>query len=94
MYKIPFLLQTKRNVFGKGETTVKLWWLLAVALTMLVAVPSVDAAEDTYTVKRGDTLWKISVRYEIGLSEIINANPQFDNPDLIYPGQMLRIPKL
>ncbi|WP_093193773.1 SafA/ExsA family spore coat assembly protein [Salimicrobium halophilum] len=59
---------------------------------MMVAVPSVDAAEDTYTVKRGDTLWKISVRYEIGLSEIINANPQFENPDLIYPGDEVTIP--
>lgn len=48
--------------------------------------------QDTYTVKPGDTLWKISVRYEIGLSEIIEANPQFTNPNMIYPNQKVNIP--
>ncbi|MDQ0351625.1 putative YkwD family protein/spore coat assembly protein SafA [Alkalibacillus filiformis] len=47
---------------------------------------------DIYTVQPGDTLWKISRTYQIGLSEIINANPQFDNPDLIYPGDDVTIP--
>nr|WP_237417176.1 SafA/ExsA family spore coat assembly protein [Halobacillus litoralis] len=50
------------------------------------------AATDTYTVKSGDTLWKISKKYKIGLREIINANPQFYNPDLIYPGDRVTIP--
>ncbi|SES95909.1 spore coat assembly protein SafA/uncharacterized protein, YkwD family [Salinibacillus kushneri] len=53
---------------------------------------SVSAQTDTYTVQSGDTLWKISVKYEVGLSEIINANPQFSNPDLIYPGDKVTIP--
>ncbi len=47
---------------------------------------------DTYTVKWGDTLWEISQTYKIGLAEIINTNPQFDNPDLIYPGDQVTIP--
>nr|WP_242517949.1 SafA/ExsA family spore coat assembly protein [Halobacillus sp. GSS1] len=51
-----------------------------------------QAATDTYTVKSGDTLWKISKKYKIGLSEIINANPQFNNPDLIYPGDRVTVP--
>ena len=46
----------------------------------------------TYTVKKGDTLWKIAVRYEIGVSELIKANPQFKNPNLIYVGQKVNIP--
>jgi uncharacterized YkwD family protein/spore coat assembly protein SafA len=48
----------------------------------------------TYTVQPGDTLWKIAVRYQVGLSEIIEANPQFPNPHLIYPGQKVNIPIL
>lgn len=48
----------------------------------------------THTVVKGDTLWKIAVKYQIGLSEIISANPQFPNPDLIYPGQTIYIPVL
>jgi uncharacterized YkwD family protein/spore coat assembly protein SafA len=48
--------------------------------------------QTTYEVKWGDTLWKISQRYHIGLSEVIEANPQFENPDLIYPGEKVTIP--
>lgn len=47
---------------------------------------------DKYTVVRGDSMWKISLKYKIGLSEIINANSQIKNPDLIYPGDVLSIP--
>lgn len=50
------------------------------------------AMTDTYTVVKGDSLWKIAVKYQVGLSEIIEANPQFTNPDLIYPGQKVYVP--
>lgn len=49
-------------------------------------------AQSTYTVQRGDTMWKIAARYQVGISEIISANPQVKNPALIYPGQKLTIP--
>ena len=39
-------------------------------------------------------MWKIAVKYEVGLSEIKSANPHIKNPDLIYPGQVLTIPTL
>lgn len=45
-----------------------------------------------YTVQKGDSMWRIAVKYQIGLSEIISANPQVKNPALIYPGQKLNIP--
>ena len=48
----------------------------------------------SYTVKKGDSLWKIAVRYGIGLSEIKSANPQISNYDLIYPGQIIKVPTL
>lgn len=64
-----------------------------VSLVLFVQSPQTTHAQtDTYIVKSGDTLWKISKRYQIGLSEIINANPQFTNPDLIYPGDRVTIP--
>ena len=37
-------------------------------------------------------MWKLAVKYEVGLDEIKKANPQIANPDLIYPGQTLNIP--
>ena len=52
------------------------------------------ASQTTHTVVKGDTMWKIAVRYEAGVSEIIAANPQIADPDRIYPGQRLNIPTL
>ncbi|PPA69052.1 SafA/ExsA family spore coat assembly protein [Jeotgalibacillus proteolyticus] len=51
-------------------------------------------ASSAHTVSSGDTMWKLAVRYEIGVTEIIQANPQIENPDMIYPGQQLTIPSV
>lgn len=59
-------------------------------LVMLLSTQSFAAT--TYTIKSGDTMWKIAVKNQIGLSEIISANPHIKNPALIYPGQKLTIP--
>ncbi len=60
-------------------------------LTALLLIVGASAAT-THTVVRGDSMWKIAVKYEVGLSEIKSANPHIKNPDLIYPGQILNIP--
>jgi uncharacterized YkwD family protein/spore coat assembly protein SafA len=57
-------------------------------------IPAISFAQQVYTVQTGDSMWKISVRYQVGLSEIIAANPQIKNPSLIYPGQKINIPSL
>ena len=44
-----------------------------------------------HTVVRGDTLWGLSRRYGVALNSIIALNPQIRNPNLIYPGQRVRI---
>ena len=64
---------------------------LSVATVVTVFAVSVSAAV-SHTVAPGDTMWKIAVKYQVGLSEIKSANPQIANPDLIYPGQVLNIP--
>ena len=46
-----------------------------------------------YTVKEGDTLWFISRKFSLSLDALIAANPQIKNPDLIFPGQKICIPK-
>lgn len=45
----------------------------------------------TYTVKPGDTLYSISVRYGISLDALIAANPGVDSRNL-QVGRRLRIP--
>lgn len=47
-----------------------------------------------YVVKPGDTLWKIAVRYQLGVWDLIAANPQLKDPQWIYPGQKLKVPLL
>lgn len=43
-----------------------------------------------YKVKSGDTLWQIAKNYETTVQEIANLNG-ISNPDLIFPGQILKI---
>lgn len=63
-------------------------------LAFLVANHSDAQSMDSYTVQSGDTMWKIAVKYQIGVQEIINANTQVQNPNMIYPMQKLNIPNL
>jgi LysM repeat protein len=73
----------------------------------VAAAPAVQKAEslstgeqvkfDTYTVKRGDTLWdiagvKLGDNKKWPLLFALNKD-QIKNPDLIYPGQVLTIPQ-
>jgi spore coat assembly protein SafA len=46
----------------------------------------------TYVVQYGDTLRKIADRFGFGLGDLIAANPQIPNPNLIYPGQVIYLP--
>lgn len=63
--------------------------LLCAACTL-----SASAASLSHTVVKGDTMWKLAVKYETGTQEIIDANPHVSNPNLIYPSQILTIPQL
>lgn len=62
------------------------------AISVAILLSSVASAEVSHTVKSGDTMWKIAVKYQVGLSEIINENPHISNPALIYPGDIIKIP--
>ncbi len=66
--------------------------VLIVAIQIASAFPSHAASMATHTVVSGDSMWKIAVKYQVGLSEIKSANPHIINPELIYPGQVLKIP--
>lgn len=66
----------------------------ALCLVMIWVILPLNALAVTHTVVKGDSMWKIAVQYEVGLSEIKSANPQIANPNLIYPGQVLTIPTI
>ncbi|NLI58910.1 MAG: SafA/ExsA family spore coat assembly protein [Clostridium sp.] len=68
--------------------------IVLILLFILMLSSNVFAQPIQYTVVPGDSLWKIAVKYQIGLSEIISANPQIKNPSLIYPGQKITVPNI
>ncbi|NLV49342.1 MAG: SafA/ExsA family spore coat assembly protein [Clostridiales bacterium] len=68
--------------------------IIILALALFVCPLRAFAQSGTHTVVQGDTMWKIAVRYQIGVSELIRANPQISNPSLIYPGQKINIPSI
>ena len=59
-------------------------------------VGSAEAESQMYTVQKGDSLSKIAKHFygdAMKYPVIFDANrPMLENPDLIYPGQVLRIP--
>lgn len=68
--------------------------LIVTILSAAILSTAVFAQSKTHTVVPGDSLWKIAVKYEIGISELIAANPQIKNPSLIYPGDKINIPNI
>ncbi|OIJ13285.1 hypothetical protein BKP37_12360 [Anaerobacillus alkalilacustris] len=64
-------------------------------LFFFIFIPSDSFAEGntkTYIVQPGNSLWNISLLFDVGLTELLELNPQISNPNLIYPNQRLKIP--
>ena len=59
----------------------------------LEAEENTENDESVYTVKRGDTLSKIALRYGVTISALAEYNG-IENPNLIIAGQKLRIPEV
>ena len=64
-----------------------------ILLVFMLVATTVGASAATHVVRKGESLWRIAVNYQIGLSEIKEANPSIKNFDLIYPGQLINIPE-
>ena len=39
----------------------------------------------------GETLWSISLLYGTTVENLVKLNPQIKNPNLIYPGEQVRV---
>ncbi len=93
-FKIVIMVNTLDKYTKERKLTMKkiLSKLIPTGIFTLAFTIVVLGATTTYTVQKGDTLWKIARTYEVGVSEIIGANPQIKNPDLIYPNDKITVP--
>lgn len=64
--------------------------LIYVGQIIKIPSSSYDMSHRLYVVKRGDTLWGISRRFGVSIARIVMLN-RIANPNLIYPGNVLRI---
>ena len=69
-----------------------IFFILCLSIVASLLCINASAASLQHTVVKGDTMWRIAVKYQVGLSEIKAANPHIKNPALIYPGDVLNIP--
>jgi len=53
--------------------------------------PTYQPSQRTYQIKSGDTLWSISKKLDVTLSELIKANPSV-NPNNLMVGQVINLP--
>jgi LysM repeat protein len=61
-----------------------------VNLVAALATPSAPVPH-YYSIEAGDTLTKIASEFGISLAQVEAWNPQITNPNLIYPGQSVRV---
>ncbi len=54
--------------------------------------PTIEHAKAQHVVSEGETLWLIAGWYKVSLKSLELANPQIDNPELIYPHERINIP--
>lgn len=57
---------------------------------MVLTIPSGSSDGDYYVVRPGDSLWSVAQRYGTTVSELTRFN-NLHNPNLIYPGQVIRV---
>ncbi|KAL3897543.1 MAG: hypothetical protein SGCHY_003351 [Lobulomycetales sp.] len=85
------------NTYGAGQTSPASTGGNPYQATQTAATPRVPAVcpsnEILTIVEAGDTLDKISKKNNYDLAAVIAANPQFANPDEIFPGDQVCIPE-
>ncbi|MBD2844595.1 LysM peptidoglycan-binding domain-containing protein [Paenibacillus sp. IB182496] len=55
--------------------------------------PSGEGMMHQHKVVQGDTLWKLSKAWGVPLADMIKANPQLKNPNVLLTGEIVNIPK-
>lgn len=73
------------------------WFIILIVFVLTVAGIAYSSESENYIIKKGDTLWDITgdkFNDQFLWPSLWKANPQIDNPDLIFPGDIIIIPSL
>ncbi len=67
--------------------------LLCIVFITVLSSPAL-AQPGTHTVVKGESVWSIAVKYQMGISELMQANPQIKNSSMITVGQKINVPNI
>ena len=95
-YEIEFIVAQEIKIYTTSELKISTPQAPRPAPKNETKKTATESRTRTYTVKSGDCLWRIAQKF-LGrgsrYTEIYNLNrDKISNPNLIYPGQVLRIP--
>lgn len=93
-YAIPISIVLALNPEVTDPSTIVVGRTLYLGRSPFLRLPPCDAAADCslYKVKPGDRLSTIAGRYGITVPAILEANPQIEDPNAIFSGQVIRLP--
>lgn len=95
-YEIEFIVAQEIKIYTTSELKISTPQAPRPAPKKETKKTATESKTRTYTVRSGDCLWRIAQKF-LGsgsrYTEIYNLNrDKISNPNLIYPGQVLRIP--
>lgn len=85
------LLLPQDSAEATGQTSAQIAATATNQATSVSAAQASNTSTDTYSVRRGDTLSSIATKLALNERALLQIN-KIDHPDLIYPGQTLRLP--
>ena len=71
------------------------YYFLVIFFTLQLLHSSANAEEisvERYLVKRGETFNILARRFDLGVNELLRANPEIENRSLIYAGKKIILP--
>jgi len=66
--------------------------VIVIVVTATPSAPQPPVATRTYTVTYGDSLYRIAVRFNMTIADLLAVNPNITNRNLIYVGQVINLP--
>lgn len=84
------MLKEKRRFMKKKKKNLLMTTLAALSASGALLTTGASALADSYTVVKNDTLWDLSKKYGVSVSDLKKANGVSGH--LIYVGQKLQIP--